>query len=187
AGLAVLLAAGGGAAFFLLGQRSQPSPAAVAGADSGQEQISALTEALAANQVQLAKKRLEDKNYQGAEAQAERALKLDPRSAEAQKVLEDARGVIKSMQAAETETRARLQAKDDPGAARALWNLLSADPNHPASAELTAALDKSFRPQAEEARRLMGESRAAAEAAKAGRLDPFSEALGLVKDADSLL
>jgi len=33
----------------------------------------------------------------------------------------------------------------------------------------------------------MGESRAAAEAAKAGRLDPFSEALGLVKDADSLL
>src|SRR5262249_57388692 len=119
AGLAVLLAAGGGAAFFLLGQRSQPSPAAVAGADSGQEQISALTEALAANQVQLAKKRLEDKNYQGAEAQAERALKLDPRSAEAKKVLEDARGGLKSMQAAETEARRALQDHAGEGRARA--------------------------------------------------------------------
>jgi serine/threonine protein kinase len=179
--LAVVVGAG-----VLFVNRSRPSAPAGAGADAGQEQISALTEALAANQVQLAKRRLEDKNYAGAVAQAERALKLDARSAEAKQVLETAQGALDGMRAAEAEARAQIQARNLDAASRALWNLMSADPNHAATLELTGALDKSFRGQAEEARRLTGQSRTAAEGAGAGRLEPFSEAAGQVKEGETL-
>ncbi len=185
AGGMALLAVAGGAAYVL----GPGTPAAAPGAsaqESGQAQISALTEALSANQVQLAQKRLEDKNYAGAAAQAERALKLDPKSAEAKKVLERARGALEGMQAAEAEARAQIAAQNTEKASDALWKLLSADPNHPAAGELAAALDKGFRARAEEARRLEDASRVAAERAKAGQLQPFSEAQGQAKEGEAL-
>jgi hypothetical protein len=180
----LVLAVAAGAGVLLLRDRTQPPPAA-ATPDAGQEQISALTEALAANQVQLAKRRLEDKNYAGAAAQADRALKLDARSEDAKKVLETAQGALDSMKKAEAEARAQIAAKNLDAAGAALWDLLSADPNHAAAAELTGPLDKGFRSRAEEARRLMSQARTAADGAGAGRLDPFTEAAGQVKEGES--
>ncbi len=183
---AALLVVAGGATYALVGLRA-PAPAPAAPApDSGQEQISALTEALTANQVQLAQRRLEDKNYAGAAAQAERALKLDPKSTEAKKVLEGAQGALQALQEAEAEARAQIGAQNTEKASDALWRLLSADPNHAAVGELAAVLDKSFRARAEEARQLMDQSRAAAERAKAGRLQVFSEAQGQAKEGEAL-
>ena len=52
--------------------------------------------------------------------------------------------------------------------------------------ELLEPLDRAFQGRAGEARRLMVESRTAAERAKAGSLDAFSEAAGRVKDAEAL-
>jgi predicted Ser/Thr protein kinase len=182
---AALLAVAGGATYALVGPLAPAARQAAPAPDSGQEQISALTEALAANQVQLAQRRLEDKNYAGAAAQAERALKLDPASAEAKKVLEGARGALEALQAAEAEARAQVGAQNTAKASDALWKLLSADPNHAAAGELVAGLDKRFRARAEEARQLMDGARAAAERAKAGRLQAFSEAQGQAKEGEA--
>ncbi len=183
---AALLVAAGGVTYALLGERSPAAAPPAPAPDSGQEQISALTEALAANQVQLAQRRLEDKNYAGAAAQAERALKLDPKNAEAKKVLESARSALQALQAEEAEARAQIAAQNTEKASDALWKLLSSDPDHAAAGELADRLDKSFRTRAEEARRLMDKSRAAAESARAGRLQPFSEAQGQAKEGETL-
>jgi tetratricopeptide (TPR) repeat protein len=166
--------------------RTPPSAAGPATPQAGQEQIGNLTEALVANQVQLARKRLTDKNYAAAASQSERALKLDPQSADAKQVLERARQAIKDVEDAAAEGRGQLQAGDLDKASEALWRVLQADPGHASVGELAGPLDRSFQGRAGEARRLMAESRAAAERGKAGSLDAFSEAAGRVKEAEAL-
>ena len=179
----LLLIAGG--AYWVLG-RTPPSAAGSAAPQAGQEQIGVLTEALVANQVQLARKKLADKNYATAASQAERALKLDPQSADAKEVVERARQALKEIEDAAGEAGAQLKAGDLDKASDALWRVLLADPDHASVGELVGPLDRTFQGRAGEARRLMVESRTAAERAKAGALDAFSEAAGRVKDAEAL-
>jgi serine/threonine protein kinase len=184
-GAVVLLALVGGGVYFLKA-RAGSSAAETAAADRGQEQIGALTEALVANQVQLAQKKLDDKSYAAAVAQAERALKLDQKNAAAKKVLDEAQGALRSIEAAAGEARAAVDAHDNAKAAEALWKLLSIDPTHAGAEELAVALDKGFRSQAEEARRLMGQSRGEAERANATPAEAFTEAVGQAKEGESL-
>jgi len=182
---ALVLVAGGGLLWF----REASSRAAAAtptASEAGQLQIGALTEALVANQVELARKKLDDKSYAAAAAQAKRALKLDPESAEAQKVLDKAQGTLRDLETAAAETRAALEAKDEAKASFALWTLLSADPNYAGAEELASALDPQFRARAEDARRLMGQARGAAERANAGPVEAFSEAVGQAKEGETL-
>ena len=99
------------AGFWVVARTPSPGPATPL---VGQEQIGVLTEALVSNQVQLARKRLADKNYAMAASQAERALKLDPESADAKQVLEQARQALKEIEDAASEAnRARTQARSD--------------------------------------------------------------------------
>jgi tetratricopeptide (TPR) repeat protein len=166
--------------------RTPPPAAGAATPQVGQEQIGVLTEALVANQVQLARKKLVDKNYAAAASQAERALKLDPQSADAKQVLERARLALKEVEDAAADGREQLKAGDLDKASEALWRLLQADPDHASVGELAGPLDRSFQARAGEARRLTVEARTAAERTKAGSLDAFSEAAGRVKEAEVL-
>jgi tetratricopeptide (TPR) repeat protein len=172
--------------YVLLAHPSTTPPAGATRSEAGQ-QIGALTEALVANQVQLARKKLEDKNYAAAAAQAERALKLDPQSADAKQVFEQARGSLKQLDDAAVEAKRALNAGDLDKAAEALWRVLSANPGHSSVEELMGPLDGSFRGRSEEARRLMVEARNGAERAKAGVLEVFSLAAGQAKEGEALL
>jgi hypothetical protein len=180
AGLLVLAAG-----YWVVGRTTAPA-AATGTSQAGQEQIGVLTEALVSNQVQLARKRLADKSYATAASQAERALKLDPQSADAKQVLERARQALKDIEDAAAEAREQLKAGDLDKASDALWRVLQADPGHASVADLAEPLDRTFQGRAGEARRLMVESRTAAERAKAGSLDAFSEAAARGKDAEAL-
>jgi serine/threonine-protein kinase len=171
--------------YVLLAHPATPPPMGATSSEAGQ-QIGALTEALVANQLQLARKKLEDKNYAAAAAQAERALKLDPQSADAKQVFEQARGALKQLDDAAAEAKSALNAGDLDKAAEALWRVLSANPGHSLVEELAGPLDGSFRGRAEEARRLMAEARNGAERAKAGALEAFSQAAGQAKEGEAL-
>jgi serine/threonine protein kinase len=155
--------------------------------DAAKEQIGALTQALVGNQVELARKKLEDKNYSAAVAQAERALKLDPKNTPAKQTLEEAQALLKDLDVAAQEARAALKAGDTGKAAQAFWKLLTIDPNHAAAEELARPLDRQFRAQAEEAQRLMGQSRGTAERVKAGSLEQFSEAVAAARAGEAFL
>src|SRR5260221_140534 len=178
-----LLALAGG--YWVLARTPQ-SAAGPATPQAGQEQIGVLTKALVDNQVQLARKKLTDKNYAAAASQAERALKLDKNSADAKQVLEQAQQALKDVEDAAAEGRKQLKAGDLDKASEALWRVLQADPGHASVGELAEPLDRAFQARAGEARRLMAESRTAAERGKAGSLDAFSEAAGRVKEAEAL-
>ncbi len=176
----LLLATG----YWVLG-RTPPPAAGTATQSAGQEQIGVLTDALVANQVQLARRKLADKNYAAAASQAERALKLDQRNADAQQVLEQARKALKDIEDAAAEATGQLKAGDLDKASDALWRILPAEPGPASVGERAGPLDRGFQGRAGEARRLMVESRVAAERAKAGSLDAFSEAAGRVKDGEA--
>ena len=177
----VLLASLGGAYWYWSGSRpavqaptSSPSPSDVASA-----QVGALTEALVESQIELALKNLEDKNWAGAIAQAERALHLRPESGKARQVLEQAKRRLGDLEAAASEARRAFEAGNLPDASRALDRVLELDPKHPVVSELTARLNSTFRSRAEEAGRLTERARADAEKAKATGLDLFTQAMAL--------
>jgi serine/threonine protein kinase len=187
AAVVVLLVA---AAFLYALFSSRPNPPAAGPPvtqDAAKEQIGALTQALVGNQVELARKKLEDKNYAAAVAQAERALKLDPKNTPAKQTLEEAQARLKDLDVAVEEARAELKAGNTGKASLAFWKVLTIDPNHAAAEELASPIDRQFRAQAEEAQRLMSQSRAAAERVKAGSLEPFSEAVTAARAGDAFL
>jgi serine/threonine protein kinase len=188
AGMILVLVVAVTVLYALFSQRpQQTAPGPPVTQDAAKEQIGALTQALVGNQVELARKKLEDKNYSGAVAQAERALKLDPKNAPAKKIQDEAQALLKDLDAAAEEARAALKARDTDKASQAFWKLLTIDPNHAAAEELAGPLDRQFRAQAEEAQRLMSQSRGAAEKVKAGTLEPFSEAATAARAGEALL
>jgi hypothetical protein len=154
--------------------------------DAARAEVGALTEALVESQIELAVKNLEDKNWAGAIAQAERALKLQPGSERARQVLEQARGRREELEAAATEARRSFEAGDLQEASRALDRVLELDPKHPVVGELTARLNSTFRSRAEDARRLAQGARAEAEVARANNLQTFLDAVALAVAGDAL-
>jgi hypothetical protein len=145
-----------------------------------------LTQALVDSQLELALKNLEDKNWAGAIAQAERALGLQPGSERAKQILEQARGRRGELDAAATEARRAFEAGNLPEASRALDRVLELDPKHPVVNELTARLNSTFRTRADEAQRLAQGARAEADKAKASLAPGFTQAAGLLAEGDVL-
>jgi serine/threonine protein kinase len=177
-GVLVLVVAGG---FWVWRGRAPSAPPAVS-----TEQVGALTEALVTSQVELAQESLRDKDYAGAIAQAQQALKLDAQNADARQVVERAGAILKEADDAASEARAAVQAGETDTAARALARLLAISPSHPQAGELASKLNQYFRGQAEEARTALTEARTAAERGQAGSQKPFADATAAGREAERL-
>jgi serine/threonine protein kinase/tetratricopeptide (TPR) repeat protein len=154
--------------------------------DVSREQAGVLTEALVDSRIELARVDLQNKSYEGAISQAQQALAVQADNAAARAVIEEARKRIAERDAAAAEARSAYQKGDLDAASQALGRLLTLDPRHPAAGELSAALNQRFTKQAEDARRAMLESRAAAERMGPG-LEGMGEASSLARDAEKLL
>lgn len=183
AGVAILLAGGG--AFFLL--KPKPAPPLPPPSGAADAQVAALSEALAGTQVELARRDLEDKDFKGAIAQAERALSIAPKNAEAKQILEQARAQVTAVEAAASEAQQSLERGDTQTATDALGRLLALDPRHPAAADLSARLDSFFDKQAREAQGSAAESKALADRSKAPGSDTYRQALARSREAEALL
>jgi serine/threonine-protein kinase len=183
-GLVILIAVAGLAVAWL--RLGTPAAPAVPAAELAKEQEGLLREQLVASQVELARSYLESKEYADAREQAERVLALAPDNAEARDVLARAKQTLASLDASAREARALLEKGDSEGAARALGRVLAIDPRHPMAGELTAALDRQFRSQAEEARRAASRARGEAEKARASGNEPFRAAERAQREAAGL-
>jgi tRNA A-37 threonylcarbamoyl transferase component Bud32 len=178
---AVLLVAGIGGVVAWRALRPA-APAAPAAVDSG-----ALRESLVEAQLELARLSLANKSYEEAARQAEAALRQDPRSDEARRLVEQARQAAAERDAVVAAGRAALARGDVPAASRALTRLLALDPRHPAAGELSSALNASFRQQAAEAQAGVAAARAAAAKADARNEPAFAQAERLAREGDALL
>jgi serine/threonine protein kinase/tetratricopeptide (TPR) repeat protein len=154
--------------------------------DVSREQAGVLTEALVDSRIELARVDLQNESYEGAISQAQQALAVQADNAAARAVIAEARKRIAERDAAAAEARSAYQKGDLDAASQALGRLLALDPRHPAAGELSAALNQRFTKQAEDARRAMLESRAAAER-MGPSLEGMSEASSLARDAEKLL
>jgi tetratricopeptide (TPR) repeat protein len=161
---------------------TDPTPAA----DITSAQVGALTAQLVGNQIELARADLQNKDYRGAIAQAERALRLDADSSEARQVITDAEAQLAALEEHAAAARAAYQRGDTAAATRALGQVLAIDPRHPAATELTAALNQHFRRQAEDARRAVDQARTSAMGAGASGQEAFSFAERMRAEADAL-
>jgi serine/threonine protein kinase len=153
-------------------------------APSGNAEVQTLARTLAQTQVELARRKLDDRDFEEAAHQAQRALELDPRNAAAEEVLRQAREVLDKVDAAATEARAAKKAGDAAREATAAWTLMQLDASHAAVTELAPELGASFRGRAEEARRMMEEARKAATDALASRLPSFEDGTSLAQQGD---
>jgi eukaryotic-like serine/threonine-protein kinase len=152
---------------------------------SGDAAVQTLARTLAQTQVELARRKLEDRDFEEAAHQAERALKLDPQNAAAQEVLRQAREVLDKVESATTEARSAKAAGDAAREADAAWALMQLDASHAAVTELAPQLGPSFRGRAEEARRMMEDARKAAAEALASRLPTFEDGTSLAQQGES--
>jgi tRNA A-37 threonylcarbamoyl transferase component Bud32/tetratricopeptide (TPR) repeat protein len=155
---------------------------AAGGAES--EAVQSLASAVVETQVELARRRLEAGDFADAADRAERALKLDPGNEDAQDILRRAQEVVERVVKAAADARAAAAAGDATGEAEAVWALMKLDPSHAVVAEMAPDLGESFRPRAEEARRLMAEARGAAQDAGASRLPEFEGGQRLGQDGE---
>ena len=154
--------------------------------DPARTEVGALTQALVDSQIELALKNLEDKNWGGAIAQAERALGLQPGSERAKQILDEARERRGELDAAASEARATFEAGNLQEASRALGRVLELDPKHPVVHELTARLNSTFRTRADEAQKLAQRARTEADKVKASTVPGFTLAAALLAEGDLL-
>ncbi|MFN8095355.1 MAG: serine/threonine-protein kinase [Vicinamibacteria bacterium] len=163
-----------------------PAPAPVATA-SGSARVDALTEALVATQLQLARRELDDKNYAAAARQAENALGLAPGHAEATRVLQEAQARARELEDAVAAARELAAKGDFEAASQQLAQVLELDPRHPAAVELSARLNSLFRTRAANAAESMRQARAQAAAAGATQQADYQAAADRAGAADALL
>ncbi len=158
----------------------------VAPAERAWKQEAALRAAVVASRVELARVELQNKDYAEASRQAEGALALEPDNDGARSVVTTVRETLASLDAAAREGKAALERGDVTTATRALSQVLAIDTHHPVAAELSARLNRYFKREAEEARRVADTARADAEHAGAADTELFRAAASLVKDAETL-
>src|SRR5262249_49172874 len=106
--------------------------------------------------------------------------------ADAKQVVERAGAILKELEDTAATARKAVQAGDIEAASAALSKVLAINPNHPVAGELSAQLNRHFRGQAEDARKRMLASRAAADRAQAGTQAPFAEGAAAAREADRL-
>ncbi len=163
------------------GPATSPSPAA-----SGLEQAGMMTDVFVTNQVELARADLADRDYDSATRRAQEALKLNPGSADAREVLEQAQRAQREIESAVAQARTAFRSGDVAGATQALGRVMTLAPRHPVVAELSAALKEHFRPQADDARRAAEAARRTAVEAGAGSSTGFRQGGQLGAEADTL-
>jgi serine/threonine protein kinase/tetratricopeptide (TPR) repeat protein len=176
--LAVCVVGGG---VYLLVKRpwETPPPPAVP------QKVTALTQALAASQGELAQRSLDDKVFADAQRRAQEILSFDPNNEQAKQILEKAQASLNAIDAAATEARSALKAGDTNRASLALATLLALDPRHPLATELAGQLNGRFKSQADDARTAMKTASANADKAKASSLKAYEDAMGLQKQAET--
>jgi tetratricopeptide (TPR) repeat protein len=179
-GLALALAVGVALWFALRPPPPAPRPTVATPAP----EVNTLSQTLAADQAELARKRLQAGDYNEAFRLAERALKLHAQNKEAQDVLAQARAIRDQAASAAALGKRSLTAGNRAGAAEALWSLLLLDPRHPTAGDLVSALEAEMKPRAEDARQRAAEARAAAEKGNAAGVDTFKDAVGMVREAE---
>jgi serine/threonine protein kinase len=167
--------------FILLRPRPEPVPS-----PSPAGEVENVTRQLILTKVQLARTKLEGKDYKGASAEAREVLGLDDGNAEAKAILTQVETTMKDLEDAASETREAVKAGDSDKASAAMARVIAIDPQHPVIAELSSQLNSRFKGQAEEAQKAMKKSQAAAESAKAGSQQAFGEAVALAREADAL-
>jgi tetratricopeptide (TPR) repeat protein len=135
-------------------------------------------------QVELARKKLVGGDYAEAARDAEKALRLDPSSAEARQILDQAQSVIAESTKAAERLKAAVAKGDDAASAEAFWGLVQVAPNDPLAAEMTSHFEGRMKDQAREAQRLMGDARAAALSSGADKGDRFLDGDARRREAD---
>jgi serine/threonine protein kinase len=165
-GVVLLVAAVAAGAFFVMRQPGPPTGPVVPSPDIDAEQAGVLREKLVLDRIELAEVELQNKSYRSAIEQAQAALRVDPANAEAKDVVRRAEAALADLDTAAAEARNAFAAGDTAGASQALGKVLALDPRHPVAGELTAALNRHFRGQADAARQAMSVARAAAEPAR---------------------
>ena len=148
-------------------------------------EISQLAQRAVDSQVELARRKLETRDFADAVRQAEGALKLDPRNAAARQVLDEAAATLKRID--EALTAVRSSGGDRERLAGAALELMKLDPGHPEAEKAATAAGGSFRPKAEEARQLEQQARRAAEQAGADGAPAFAEGADLERQGEQAL
>jgi tetratricopeptide (TPR) repeat protein len=190
-GLGRALLVGGTAALALvalagvLWMRSRAS-APVAAPAAAVREAGIMADVFVTNQVELARADLADRDYASAARRAEEALKLNPASADAREVLEQARQTQRQVEDAVAQARAAFGSGNAAGASDALGRVMALAPRHPVVAELSSALKQHFRPQAEDSRRLAEGARKGAEESRALSSPAYAQGRRLGTEADTL-
>ena len=160
---------------------STPAPAAATAAP----QTDVRMKAIAAKEVEIAKKMLESGDGGEALVRAERAAQLDPAN-------EDAAGLVATLKKAQADREAAADrarkasaAGDRQGAAEALWALMQMDPKQPAIAELAPSVEAEFEKHAAEARQSFAAAQKACEQAGLKAAPEFREATSAGREAES--
>jgi hypothetical protein len=177
----LLIAALAGGAWWLL----RPALSAHEAPPSAEQKK--LAAALAHNQLELARKRFEARDYRETVRQAERALGLDPQNAEAAALLARAQEQMAARAAAEAEARQAQVAGDRQKSADALWTLMRLEPDNPLVRELASLSEAEFQARAEEARRLFLEKKTEAEQAGLKTAPGYVQATQLQGDAETAM
>ena len=164
----------------------RPGASAVSPADTAQEHVGILTEALVTSQIELAREDLENRDYQAAVEEAERAVRLAPGNTDAQDVLDLARKTLQQRDEAAGEARAAFSAGRIEEATQALGRVMSLDPRHPLVAELSTRLNEHFRQEAEGARTEAQQARAVAERNRATKFPGYAEGGRIEREAAAL-
>jgi serine/threonine-protein kinase len=170
-----------GVLYYERGQLAPPPPRA---GDGSKAELTALTRALVATKVDLARAKLADKDYQAALSVSEEAIRILPTSPEAKETQAEAQRLLDEVEGAVAEAKGALLLGNNDRAGVALSKLLALDPKHPAAPEISARLNSSFRKQAEEARALTEQARTQAASAGASKREGFVHAAALTKDAE---
>ncbi len=147
-----------GAGVFYLSRRPPPPVAA-----PESRQAEALVGLALKAQLEVARRSLEFKDFEGAIDAARKSLDLDPGNAEAKDVMARARARLDEVEAAANAARQAARRGDVDAASEALARVIALVPNHPVAAELSAQLDSRFKARADAAERDM---KAQAEAAR---------------------
>jgi serine/threonine protein kinase len=180
----VLLIAGAG--IFLWRLRAGQAPAQPP-AELVREQEKILRETLIAGQVELAEGQLSNKSYAEAIAQADRVLGMDQGNAAAREIRSRAEAKLAELETNAKDARAAFRRGDLELASQKLTQVMAIDPGHPVVGELSAALDRQFRGQSEEARLVARKARADAEKSRAHSFEGFASSDRGIAEGERLL
>jgi predicted Ser/Thr protein kinase len=177
---ALLVVAAIGGVLWLRGRAASPAlPQPPAGLEPA-----SLTDVYVTNQVELARADLASRDYEAAARRAQEVLKVAPANAQARGILDQAHETQRLIGEAVAEARGAFGRGDVSGASLALGRVMALDPRHPVIGELSDALKRHLRPQAEDGRRQAEAARRAAEEARATALAGFARGQKLAAEAD---